>query len=392
MTITKTKRNYKIEIIRLIACMLVIWCHIRDLPWKADGDLSETAILFETITSTCVTTFFMLTGFFIYNKNENIIKNWIKLLINYLLKIFIPFIIAAIFTLIFHDYIVSLRSFRECISTIDLKFICDSLFKSITTFDVRFLPDSAGHLWFVYAYGIIIISYPIVKIIIDKLNKKILYVLLLTYAMIMLTNDILAFSSNRILEIVFFLIPRQIFYSAFGYVLYNDLIKNKIDNINEKNDVIINKPLFFISLIIYIVNFIILFNTECKYLLTTNKDYLYTSFLSFNSFLMTTTSIIMLCDINFDKFVNEKIENIILYLSNKTLYIYLFHIFIVQKFLTLQIQYQFQKFRYNLFLHFIYYIIYGFVIFILSLLVAIIFNYIYESIRAAHKVRSNKCP
>ena len=111
MSDIKTKRNVKIEIIRLIACFAVIWYHIRELPFKSNGELSETAVFFECICTICVMTFFLITGFFIYNKKGNIIYDWLKMLKKFFINIFIPFIIICIITLIFHDYLISKNSF-----------------------------------------------------------------------------------------------------------------------------------------------------------------------------------------------------------------------------------------------------------------------------------------
>ena len=189
MSDIKSKRNVKIEIIRLIACFAVIWYHIRELPFKSNGELSETAVFFECICTICVMTFFLITGFFIYNKKGNIISDWIELLKKFLINIFIPFIIVCIITLIFHDYLISKKSFVYCVQNIDIKYIAEKLWQSIKTFDVAPLPGTAAHLWYIYSYAIIIIAYPITRYILTKMPKHVGYIILIILTICMIVND-----------------------------------------------------------------------------------------------------------------------------------------------------------------------------------------------------------
>ena len=120
MSEIKSKRNIKIEIIRVIACMAVIWYHIRELPWKTNGELSETAVFFECVCTICVMTFFLITGFFIYNKKGTIISDWIGLIKKFLSQVFVIFLIVTIFTIVFHEFLISRESFIYCIENVSL--------------------------------------------------------------------------------------------------------------------------------------------------------------------------------------------------------------------------------------------------------------------------------
>ena len=115
-----SKRNIKIELIRVIACILVIWYHIRPLPlsFKSTGELSETAIFFECICTVCVMTFFLITGFFIYDRKDGIINSWFHFLKNFFIKIFPLFIIISIICIVFHGFLISEESFTDCIHNI----------------------------------------------------------------------------------------------------------------------------------------------------------------------------------------------------------------------------------------------------------------------------------
>lgn len=369
MSDIKTKRNVKIEIIRLIACFAVIWYHIRELPFKSNGELSETAVFFECICTICVMTFFLITGFFIYNKKGNIIYDWLKMLKKFFINIFIPFIIICIITLIFHDYLISKNSFVYCIKNININYIAEKLWLSIKTFDVAPLPGTAAHLWYIYSYAIIIIVYPITRYVLTKMPKCMGYIIILILTICMVINDYHLYFGDPTYNKIFQIIHKPIYYSACGYVLYNDIIKKYIDNKEITNKtLVINKKIFFISIFVYIVTFVLLFLTQVGYDLGTNNGYVYTSWLSLYSLVLTTAFILIIYNINVERFLNDKIKNTIYFLSSKTLGIYLVHYLIITKFISIGFQSMWTMNRPNILYHFVFYIFYSLFIFILSLL------------------------
>ena len=373
----KTKRNVKIEIIRLIACFAVIWYHIRELPFKANGELSETAVFFECICTICVMTFFLITGFFIYNKKGSIIDDWIRLLKKTFISIFIPFVVVCIITLIFHDYLISRKSFTECISNIDVKYILENLLLSFKSFDVTMLPGTAAHLWYIYSYIIIILAYPITRYILTKMPKYVSYIILVVLTICMIVNDYFLFFGDPTYNKIFQIIHKPIYYSAWGYVLYNDIIKKYIDNKDiDNNTLIINKNIFVISLIVYIITFVLLFITQVKYDLGTNNGYVYTSWLSLYSLILTSAFILVVYSINIDRFLNDTIINTVYFLSSKSLGIYLIHYLIITKLISIGFQSIWTMNRPNILYHFAYYIFYSLFIFVLSLLCVLIINFI----------------
>ncbi|MBP3200317.1 MAG: acyltransferase [Lachnospiraceae bacterium] len=377
MSENKNKRNVKIEIIRLIACFAVIWYHIRELPFKSNGELSETAVFFECICTICVMTFFLITGFFIYNKKDTIISDWIKLLKKTFINIFIPFVMICIITLIFHEYLISRESFIYCLKNIDIKNIFDKLLLSFKTFDVAMLPGTAAHLWYIYSYIIIILVYPISRFILTKLPKQVSYIIILILTICMIINDYYLFYGNPTYNIVFKIIHKPIYYTAVGFVLYNDVIKKYIDSIDyDKKSLVINKKIFITSAIIYTITFVLLFITQVNYYLGTNNGYVYTSWLSLYSLLLTVAFILIIYNINIELFLNEKIKNIIYFLSGKTLGIYLVHYLIITKLISIGFQNIWTRNRPNILFHFGFYIFYSLFVFILSLLLILIIDII----------------
>ena len=386
MSNTRNKRNSKIEIIRIIACIAVIWYHIRELPFKTNGEISETAIFFECLCTICVMSFFLITGFFIYNKKNKILTDWIDLIKKYIIQIFIPFIFVAIFTIIFHEYLISRATFMECIQNASIQNIFYTLFMSIRTFSVDPLPGTAAHLWYVYSYGLIIIAYPITRFILTKCPKYVSYIVLFIITVFMIINDYHLFFNNPSYNLFFEIIPKPVYYSAWGHVLYRDVMKKHIDKLLDNSKdlsgvFIINSRIFIISALIYALTFVLLFLTELKYVETVNNGYVYTSWLSLYALILTSAFILMIYDINIERFLNAKIENAITFISSKTLGIYLVHYLIVTKLISTNVQGRFIVDRTTIFHHLAFYILYGFVIFIISLAVVCIIDSIISLIK-----------
>ena len=379
---TLNNRNYKVEFIRILACVAVVCYHIRILPWKIDGQLSETAVFFEAVCTICVMTFFLITGFYIYNKDGNIFNGWVSLIKKFVFQVFCPTIIVTVITLIFHNYFISTKSFIECIKDISIKYIFNSLFNAIIHLDMNYLPGTAAHLWYVISYGIVIFAYPVTRFILTKTNKKFVYGLLILFTFLMIVNDYFLFYNNKTYNIVFKIVHKPIFYSAWGYVLYNNIIKKYIDNIKNINDsLIVNKYIFFISCIVYVITFILLFKTQVNYYLTTNAGYVYTSWLSTYSLILTTCFILIVYNINFKKFFIDRTYLVISFISSKTFKIYLIHYLIITKLLSIGFQNIFASklpsFSYQL----AYYLIYTLFIFIITLIFVCLLDKLFSKIK-----------
>ena len=381
MSNIKSKRNVKIELLRVIACFLVIWYHIRPLPlaFKPTGELSETAIFFECICSVCVMTFFLITGFFIYDRKGGIIENWLYFLKNFFTRIFPPFIIVSIVCIVFHEYLISTKTFVECIHNFSINEVVNTLLASFRSFSTDPLPGTAAHMWYVYAYFYIILVYPITRFMIKKTPKYVTYIFIIIITIIMVINDYYSFYGDSIYYVVFDIIKKPVYYSVVGYVLYHKIIKkfidDKLDIISEKS-IIINKKIFFISLVVYIFTFVLLFKTEVRYCLTTNNGYVYTSWLSLYSLILTIAFVLFIYNINIDRFLNDKISKVILFMSSKTLGIYLVHYLVVVKLSSAGFQNEFTKRLTNIVHHFLYYIFYSLIIFIISFAIVSLVDYI----------------
>lgn len=384
--IKKRHSDIKVEILRIIACFSVIWYHIRSLPWKTDGTMSETAVFFECVCTICVMTFFLISGFYIYDKKGDLFKDWFSIIKKFLKSVFLPFILVVIFVVIFQDFLISKCSFIECIKNTSFMYIFDVIFNSFIHYNANILPGAAGHLWYIYSYIIIIAVYPITRTILRKFDRKIVYILMAVFLILMILNDYYLFFGNPVINVFFQIFHKPIFYSAWGYLLYHDIIGKYIINKDVNNNIlIINKPIFFISVIIYCVTFILLFLTQSKYNMTTNQAYVYTSWLSTFSLILTSAFVLAVYDINILPYVNNKISNIIYFISERTLGIYLVHYLIITKLLSCGFQQFVSKDRPNFLAHLWYHIWYSFFIFVLTLIFILFIEFILSKVKFIYK-------
>ena len=373
-------RDLKVEILRVIASIVVVCYHIRSLPYKIDNTVSETNVMIECFCSICVLTFFLISGFYIYNKNGNIFKDWFDILKNFFIKIFIPFYLLVTISLVFNDFFLSSKTLYQCIKNFDLKNYFNLIYIGFKNFNVNSWPGTSAHLWYVFSYLLILLVYPINRLFLTKTNKYIIYIFLLIITLLHILNDYLIFNENVFIQYFFDIFKKPIYFSEVGFVLYNDFIKKYLIK-KDSQHFIINRKIFIFGLVLYVYSIVILFIVQYNYYTFVRGVYTYTSWLSSIALFETIGFIILIYCINFEKIFNEKLTNIIYFISKRTLGIYLIHYFIVVKLYSLQLQNFFYNRIRTLFGHILYFLLYGTFIFIVSLLLVLLFEFIFNSIK-----------
>ena len=373
----KSKRDFKVEFIRVLCSFLVVCYHIKNPYYRTDGNVSTITLAVETFCSIQVISFFIIGGFFNYNKKSGILESYKEILIYSIKRVIIPFILVLAICIIFNDFFIGYRSFLYCIINLDVKDLFNKLYLTIITYSVNHIPGSAAHLWYIFHYIFIIICYPLIRLFVKKTNKIIKYGVLIIIGLLLLYSDICIYYNNYIPSMLFNFLPMPVFYSAVGYVLYNDIIKKYIidrESSVTENKFFINKKITIISAIGYLISFILLYYIQYCYYTYVRGEYTYTSWMSFFSFTESCFAILFIYNINFDKFLKENIKKFILNLSSLTLGIYLVHYLIVVYFNAILIQKFFQSFLFNPICHLLYYIIYGGLIFMFSAIITIIYK------------------
>ena len=385
----KRVRDIGIEVLRLMACIAVCTYHIRLFATKTDGTVSETYTLLECSLAICVMSFFFITGFFIYRKKGNVLINWFKLIINTIINIIVPSIIVVIICIIFHDYFINIKTFDECIKNINVDQILDVIIAGFKDFTAGPWPGTAAHLWYIFAYLYIVISYPFVQLLINKIPKKIIMIILGYLVLIGIVNDVWIMDNDFTIHRIFDFIKKPVMYCIIGHYFYSEVllkIKNK-----DSNFLIKDFKTFVAGIIIYLVSILLMFNFQYNYYVKYDVHiYVYSSWLSMFSMFLTIGFFLIIYNIDFDKMWNEDIKNMIQYFSKQTFIVYLIHYLIVIRFVCTGFQDAWNQDFTNAFQYLLYYIFYGFFIFSVSMIISMIITTIPNMISKTFRYFYNK--
>ena len=372
--ISTKKRDLKVEIMRIIAQYTVIASHIKGSVILANGELSSKVVMVESFCSICVLTFFVLSGFFMYNKEGDLLKLWKNAIVNFFKTIGVPFILAALFCIVFEDFLDTKASFLDCIRHMDFIHVLKTFFTGIVNLNVNSWPFSCAHLWFIFEYFFIVLVFPITYLILKKLDRKIVYAIVGLCAILLLANDYLMYSGNDILETTLFhYLRKPIFYSMLGSVLYNDFL---IKRCKGPAGAIVNKKIFVASLGLYLVSVFTIFFVQRSYYI--NKS-MYPYFASYESGLALISTISFICiiyNIRFTSILSIRKQKWAYYLASKMFGVYMIHFIFVHKLTTLGLQPILISKLTNPLYFILYYLLYGLAIMALSLLIIRAFDLI----------------
>lgn len=216
------KRNPSVELMRIIACLIVLACHCNLLLNVSEPDAFYRNFI-TGILCDGVTIFWMITGFFIFNN-----KSYKKLWLHTLTRILLPLFLLYIVDIFLADFLLGKASLTESMSN-GVGRIPDYLI-SIIHLDTP--SPSTSHTWYVFAYILVILVFPIIKAFASYLqeNKKRQIVFLTITTCVWIANDALF---NKLLDFSFHgagvIIP-SVLLVLWGYVIYlnKELLSRRI--------------------------------------------------------------------------------------------------------------------------------------------------------------------
>lgn len=214
------KKDNSVELLRVIACYLVICCHANAIV----KNNTFGTFLWSNVWADGVGIFWIITGFFLFRKSPKIkIKN-------YIYNIFLPSCAVIFFYAIFFQWLIGEENFMFCLRNIkiDLKQIGEFILKGIiaTPKSSEEYLKNCGFLWYSFSYfKVLVFALLYNKINIKYKNRKIL----IAAGVLIVLNDIwlLANKHNFISSVI--TLCAIIFFVLLGSQIY----KNK-KRINEK--------------------------------------------------------------------------------------------------------------------------------------------------------------
>ena len=206
------KRDVSVEIIRIIACMIVIGCHVYP-PIFAEGKYVLSRLFLACLMADGVAVFWFVMGFFLFNNNS-----YLKLIKKVIRNIVVPMTLFSIVVLFFADWINGNSSLSESIYHTNNEYV--SLIKNLLLW--RNPVAGCEHLWYLYVYLMIILIFPILKSFITYLDENPVHekwFLIISFCFLVL-NDL---TRNEMAQFSHFtinaLVPASI-EVVWGHVLY----------------------------------------------------------------------------------------------------------------------------------------------------------------------------
>ena len=278
------EREYTFDVLRVIAMIMVIIIHVSNVYTRSynfiDTNSYLVSLIFNTISRVSVPIFFMISGALLLDRNFNFKKYKKRIL-----KIILLIVVWDILYLIWEYFFLGVSY--------------NKLYK-------LFLEPYRAHLWFLYTIVILYVIQPLLKYILDRINKPIKIVLF--FAWLILST----ISMYNVTIANIFTIFSNIGFFVLGKYMYDYLLNN------QKN----NKKYVFIMIVLLLVSL-----GESIYLN-------YTASLKFNMFynlfFAYRTPFIILSTFIIFKLVyiychNKKPKDIILLGSDLSLGVYLIH-------------------------------------------------------------------
>ena len=319
---TIKKRDISIELIRVVACILVIAVHLSLQVFNQYYSQVDWSRLFEKCFFTDgVPLFFMITGFFIAS-GKSYKKTWKSVA----KKILLPTFIYVIFAQIFYMFITNKQTILWCLQNIQHNLNIQGIVRAIFTGDVIHINSLCAHLWYIFSHIKIVIWMPVLWLICKNEKTPNLARRMIIgfgiFAMIMQDIQKFVVIPEGTFKI-FTMVDPVILYVLFGYELF-------LHKDNYKN----NKIVPIVALAIFAIVNVIKYKLEMQYMVMNN----YYDIVGRSSFLeWKYTSLNIISSICLFKALysfeikSEKLSNIILWLSDKTFGIYLIHYMLIAK-------------------------------------------------------------
>ena len=318
----KSKRDSSIELIRIVACAIVVLLHLSLNVFDEHHAQVDWSRLFEkSFLSEGVPIFYLIFGFFLCNG-----RSYKKIWKSTLKRVVIPVIIFVLFAQIFFMFILNKQPLSWCFKNAFINLNIQGICRTILTGDVVHINSLCAHLWYIVSYLKIILWVPVLWLICkEDTNPKLARRMIIGFGILaMVIKDIQRFFVLPIGEIkAFQMVDLDILYVLLGYELF--VHKDKIKN---------NKKLCILSGIAFVAINVIRYKIEMNYMVLNNffeitgretfADWRYTA-LSF----VSATSLFMFL-YSFD-IKGEKISKIINWVADKTFGIYLVHYLLLAK-------------------------------------------------------------
>ena len=316
------KRDISVELIRVVACLLVVAVHLSLQVFNQYYSQVDWSRLFEKCFFTDgVPLFFMITGFFIAN-GRSYKKTWKSVG----KRILLPVGIYVLFAQIFYMFITNKQSIMWCLQNAINNLNLQGILRAILTGDVVNINSLCAHLWYIFSHIKIVIWMPVLWLICKyESTPNLARRMIMGFGIFsFVIQDIQKFVLIPDTAIkIFTMVDPTILYVLFGYELFVN--KDKIKK---------NKKLCIISLVLFVLANVAKYKLEMQYMVINNYYDIVgrSSFLEWKyTSLNIISSICLFMALYSFEIKSERFSKIISWLSDKTFGVYLVHYLLIAK-------------------------------------------------------------
>ena len=218
----KRDRDANVELLRILACIMVIAGHARPFMVAQDGSIMDAALMIQAFAAPAVGIFFLISGFFT-PRSSSVLKTWKHCLTG----IVIPALVFAFFTDFLTEWISGKAGFLESIAGTDVPHVISEIFFGTIAFDAGRLGMYMGHLWFIFSYILIMLWFPAIRVLLKHGSRKVIlfFCLLSFYRLVMI--DITYLVDVPFPVYLATVMPVEVLCFVLGYVIYSDREKLK---------------------------------------------------------------------------------------------------------------------------------------------------------------------
>lgn len=176
-------RDWRVELLRVIACFMVIIIHIRQYPFSGTT-LRDSVILMYVLSGPSVAIFFLISGFF-FRESQSILHIWKR----FLTSVICPSMVLIMALSFLRPWIAQpeislLQSMRMAHPLQDFL----SMLRGFLCLDVVSFGSYAEHLWYILSYGTMMLWVPMIIGLLRAHEERIL-LLLMGFAFLHFTLD-----------------------------------------------------------------------------------------------------------------------------------------------------------------------------------------------------------
>ena len=328
-------------------------------------------LLIGAIIGDDVPVFLLITGFFMFQKGDiSIITYWKSKLGSFLKKIWIPSIFLVIITCVLTPIIEKANTLSDVAGWVEsIKW--DDLYGFLLTNTAN---GYCGHLWYICFYLRMLVFLPILCFVCREEMNVVRRVYLSISLVSIFIKDLKLFSPNILMDISSFAFEELFTYILLGYEIY--IFCKKIRQMYS------GKIILLVSFGMYAIGVFIKMELQMALyrICGENVDRRYMGLYCLPAFL--TSSCLLIFFSNLTMPFPKKVDRILLFLGKKTMLIYLFHMLVIcftdkiRANIAAWVNYD----NTTLLSAMGYYILAGSCVFIISLLLAVVFDYIYNKL------------